>query len=199
MYANSGGGEAWYLEVAAEVMKNLTKPVYVFIEKRCCSAAYFLSAYADKIIASTVNDTIGSIGTMVGFWDMIPYYEALGFSWNEHYSNLSDLKNKKFNDLLNGKPEQYKEEELDPLAEQFRSTVRDARPAIAKLDKEYLAEHKENHPCLRGETFSTLRAIEIGLIDAQMSLEDAVAELYRVALNRADTNSTVTDALKLIS
>lgn len=191
IYVNSGGGEAWYLEVAAAVMASLTKPVYVFIEKRCCSAAYYLAVNATKIIASTVNDTIGSIGTMVGFWDMVPYYEALGFKWNEHYSSISDLKNKKFNDLLDGKPEQYIKEELDPLAEQFRGAVRDARPDLAAL--------KEDHPAFRGETFSTQSAIEVGLIDAHMSLEEAVAELHRVALDRTDTNSAVTDALKLIS
>ncbi|TAJ13042.1 peptidase [Marinilabiliaceae bacterium JC017] len=191
VYVNSGGGEAWYLEVAAAAMASLTKPVYVFIEKRCCSAGYYLSAYADKIISATANDTIGSIGTMVGFWDIGPYFESLGLKWHEHYSTLSDLKNKKFNDLLDGKPQQYIKEELDPLAEQFRSAVRDARTPLAAL--------KEDHPVFRGETFATFRAIEVGLIDAQMSLEEAVAELNRVALDRADTSSAVNDALKLIS
>nr|WP_321409309.1 S49 family peptidase [uncultured Carboxylicivirga sp.] len=191
VYVNSGGGEAWYLDVAAQAMKELTKPVYVYIEKRCASAAYYLSAYADKIIAATPNETIGSIGTMVSFWDMVPYYQTLGFKYHEHYSKLSDLKNKKFNDLLNGKPEQYIKEELDPLAEQFRSAVRDARPALAKLEIE--------HPAFRGETFSTLRAIEIGLIDDQMLLEEAVLELHRVALDRSDTSGAVSNALRLIS
>ncbi len=191
IWANSGGGEAWFLEQAYNVGINLTKPVHAFVEKRAASAGYYLISFADKIIAATPNDTFGSIGTMVSFWDMVPYYESLGFKWHEEYSNLSDLKNKKFNDLLQGKADQYKKEELDPLAEQFRTAVRNAREPLAKLD--------EKHPAFRGETFSTLRAIEIGLIDAQMTLEDAVAELYRVALDQADTISTVTNALSLIS
>jgi len=190
VYVNSGGGEAWYLEQAALAMKELQKPVYVFIEKRACSAGYYLSAYADKIIAATQNDTIGSIGTMVGFWDIIPAYKKEGYVWHEHYSTLSDLKNKKFNDLLNGKPEKYIQEELDPLAAQFRLAVRDARPALAKLD--------ENHPAFRGETFSTLRAIEVGLIDCQMTLEDAVNELNRVALTHADSVGAVSKAFDLM-
>ncbi len=191
IWANSGGGEAWFLDQAYNVGIELTKPVYAFVEKRAASAGFYLICFAKKIIAATPNDTFGSIGTMVSFWDMVPYYESLGFKWHEEYSNLSDLKNKKFNDLLQGKTDQYKKEELDPLAEQFRTAVRNARPSLAKLD--------EDHPAFRGETFSTLRAIEIGLIDAQMTLEEAVAELYRVALDQADTNNAVTESLKLIS
>ncbi len=190
IYINSGGGEAWYLDVAYSTLQLLTKPVYVFIEKRCASAAYYLACSADKIIAATPNEIIGSIGTMVSFWDMVPYYETLGFKWHEEYSNLSDLKNKKFNDLLNGKADQYKKEELDPLAVQFRTAVRNAREPLGKL--------KEDDPVFRGETFSTLRAIEIGLIDEVMLLEDAISELYQVSLTQSDTNNAVTNALKLI-
>lgn len=191
VYCNTGGGEAWFLDQVHKTEMELTKPIYYFIEKRCASAGYYLASAATKIIACTPNETIGSIGTMVSFWDMVPYYESLGFKWHEEYSNLSDLKNKKFNDLLNGKSEKYKEEELDPLAQQFRAAVRSSRSSLAKLD--------EDHPAFRGETFSTLRAIETGLIDAQMTMEEALAELYQVALTQADTNNTVTQSLKLIS
>ncbi|WP_289054188.1 S49 family peptidase [Carboxylicivirga marina] len=190
VYVNTGGGEAWFLDEAAKTMSELKKPLYVFIEKRCCSAGYYLSCNATKIIAATQNDTIGSIGTMVGFWDIIPAYEKAGFVWHEHYSTLSDLKNKKFNDLLNGKPEKYIKEELDPLAQQFRNAVRDARPALAKL--------KEDHAAFRGETFSTLRAIENGLIDCQMTLEEAIHELNKVALEKADTVNAVDKAFEIM-
>lgn len=191
VYCNTGGGEAWFLDQVHNTLMELTKPIYFYVEKRCASAGYYMASAATKIIAATPNETIGSIGTMVSFWDMDPYYEAMGLKKHEHYSNLSDLKNKKFNDLLNGKAEQYKKEELDPLAEQFRAAVRAARESLAKLP--------EDHPAFRGETFSTLRAIETGLIDAQMTMEEAIAELYQLALSQADTNNTVTQSLKLIS
>ncbi len=172
---NSGGGEAWFLDVAAETMKNLTKPVVAHYENVAASAAIYLSIYATKIFAATVNETIGSIGTMVSFLDIIPYFEALGAKYYEHYASQSDLKNKKFNDLRDGKPEQYIKEELDPLAGQFIDAVIDARPQTGKLG--------EAHPLFRGETFDTQKSLEIGLIDGRMLMEEAIAQAYALGVN----------------
>jgi len=172
---NSGGGEAWFLDVAAETMKNLTKPVVAHYENVAASAAIYLTINADKIYAATHNETIGSIGTMVSFLDIIPYYESIGMKYHEEYAHQSNLKNKKFNDLLNGKPDQYITEELDPLAGQFIEAVSVARPKTGKLGTE--------HPVFRGETFATEGSIEIGLIDGQMLMEDAISEAYKLGLN----------------
>jgi ClpP class serine protease len=164
---NSGGGEAWFLDVVADTMKNLSKPKIAHIESVGASAGVYLVMNADKIYAATPNETIGSIGTMVGFLDIIPILEKLGARQIEEYSSISDLKNKKFNDLLDGKPEQYIKEELDPLAQQFVDRVIEARPLTGKLDR------KED-PLFRGETFNTQESIEKGLIDGQMLMEDAL-------------------------
>jgi ClpP class serine protease len=164
---NSGGGEAWYLDVVADTMKSLSKPKIAHIESVGASAGVYLVMNADKIYAATPNETIGCIGTMVGFLDIIPILEKLGAKQIEEYSSISDLKNKKFNDLLDGKPEQYIKEELDPLAQQFVDRVIGARPLTAKLDR------KED-PLFRGETFNTQESIAKGLIDGQMLMEDAL-------------------------
>ena len=181
---NSGGGEAWYLDVVAETMKGLSKPVVAHYENVAASAAIYLTINADRIFASTRNDTIGSIGTMVSFIDIVGILEKFGAQYVEEYSNHSDLKNKKFNDLLDGKPEQYITEELDPLAEQFLLEVAGARKLKAKLDLS--AEPKDRHPLFRGETFDTGASIEIGLIDGQMLLEDALMEAYQMGINNKD-------------
>lgn len=171
VHVNSGGGDAWYLDVAAATMKSLDKPVICYIERRACSAGLYLIIYGGIIFAATPHETIGSVGTMVGFMDVIPYYEKMGAVWHEHYAEKSDLKNKKFNDLLDGKPEQYIKDELNPLQEQFESDCRDARKQIKALE--------ENHPLLRGETFATQASIDLGLIDKQGLMEDALQEAYR--------------------
>jgi ClpP class serine protease len=173
--ANSGGGEAWYLDVVANTMKNLKKPVVSLYENVAASAAIYNTIYSTKIFAATPHETIGSIGTMMAFLDIIPYYETLGAKYYEHNASQSSLKNKKFNDLLDGKPEQYIKEELDPLAGHFISVVAAARPATGKLGEE--------HPVFKGETFDTKGSIEIGLIDGQMLLEDAIAEAYKLGVN----------------
>lgn len=175
---NSGGGEAWYLDVVADTMKKLTKPVVAHYEEVAASAAIYLTINANRIYAATPNETIGSIGTMTSFWDIVPYYEAMGLKWHEHYASQSDMKNKKFNDLLDGKPEKYIKEELDPLAQQFIEAVAAARPATGKLERD--------HPVFRGETFNTQKSIDIGLIDGQMLMEDAIAEAYKLGFNKKE-------------
>ncbi len=186
---NSGGGEAWFLDVAADTMKNLKKPVIAHYENVAASAAIYLSVRADKIYAATPNEIIGSIGTMVSFLDIIPYYEKLGIKKIEEYADQSDLKNKKYNDLINGKPGQFIKEELNPLAEQFIKTVSGARPKAAKLGKE--------HPLFRGETFDTPTSISLGLIDGQMLIEDALIEAYTMGINNKGRSTKLNEVFNL--
>jgi ClpP class serine protease len=188
---NSGGGEAWFLDVVAETMKNLTKPVVALYENVAASAAIYLTIYADRIYAATPNETIGSIGTMVSFLDIIGIFEKFGGKYYEEYANQSDLKNKKFNDLLDGKPEQYIKEELDPLAQQFIDAVAEARPAAGKLDK-------EKHPLFRGETFATKESIALGLIDGQMLMEEAIIEAYNLGINGKAQISKINEVFQTI-
>ncbi len=189
-HVNSGGGEAWMLEKAYEVVAATQKPFHVFIEKKAASAAYYLISPANVINSYTVNDTIGSIGTMVAFWDIIPYFIKEGFNWVEEYAHKSDLKNKKFNDLTDGKPEQYITEELDPLQQQFEANVRKARTKLAKLP--------EDDPVFKGETFDAVRAREIGLIDNITELETAIRETYQAGMNISNRIQSQARALSLI-
>ncbi len=166
LHANTGGGEAWMLEKAHEAVKNCKKPFIEFTEKKNCSAGLFIGSAAKRRFSYTVNDTHGSLGTMVAFMNLKPYFEAMGVDFVEEYAHRSTLKNKKFNDLADGKPKQYITEELDPLQEQFEKAVREARPQLAAL--------KDDHPLWHGETGDSLWAQEIELIDEIAELEQAV-------------------------
>ncbi|MFH0757343.1 MAG: S49 family peptidase [Bacteroidota bacterium] len=166
LHINSGGGEAWYLEKALKAIKELQKPVVTFIEKCCCSAAYYIGCGADRIFSTSINDMVGSIGTMVSFLDLVPYFEALGAKWIEEYADQSTLKNKDFNNLLDGKPKKYKEKWLNPLAGQFIQAVRGARSALAALP--------EKHDVFAGEAYSSEEGGPIGLIDEIADLEVAL-------------------------
>lgn len=194
---NSGGGEAWYLDIVAQTMKSLTKPVVAHYENVAASAAIYLTINADRIYAATRNDTIGSIGTMVSFIDVIGMLEKFGAKYVEEYSSHSDMKNKKFNDLLDGKPEQYIKEELDPLAEQFMLEVASARTLKAKLDLS--AKPEDRDPVFRGETFDTQKSIEIGLIDGQMLLEDALYEAYKLGFNNKEQATKLNKVFQTIN
>lgn len=170
LHISSGGGEAWYLDRLSETMRGLSKPIYSLAEKVCGSAAYYIGCHGGTMKALTQNDIIGCIGAMIGFWDIDPYFEALGFKKIEEYAHISDLKNAKYKKMKEGKPQQFIEEELDPLAEQFREEVRSSRPALLALELD--------HPALRGETFDATHAIEAGLIDGIATLDEALAEAH---------------------
>lgn len=172
LHISSGGGEAWYLDRLSETMRALSKPIYCFVEKLCGSAAYYIGSHGAILKALTQNDIIGCIGSMIGFWDIDPYFESLGFKKIEEYARISDLKNKKYNNLKEGKPQQYIDEELEPLAEQFRTEVRASRPTLASLELD--------HPALRGETFDATHAIDAGLIDGIVTFNEALAEAHEL-------------------
>lgn len=172
LHISSGGGEAWYLDRLSETMRSLSKPIYGFVEKLCGSAAYYIGSHGSVLKALTQNDIIGCIGAMIGFWDIDPYFESLGFKKIEEYARISDLKNQKYNKLKNGEPQQFIEEELEPLAEQFRAEVRESRPALARLELD--------HPALRGETFDATNAVDAGLIDGIVTLNEALTEAHEL-------------------
>lgn len=174
VHITSGGGEAWYLDQLAATIRSLTKPKFAFIEKVAASAGYYIASQFDKVSTSTPFDLIGCIGTMVSMMDIQPALEKFGIKFIEEYASNSDLKNKKYNDLLDGKPEQFIHEDLDPLQIQFVKDVKIKRSKIATLT--------EDHAVLRGETFYGNPALELGLIDTIETFETAVNSAYNQAL-----------------
>lgn len=190
LHSNTGGGEAWMLEKAYEAVKNCKKPFIEFTEKKNCSAGLFISSPAKRRFSYTVNDTHGSLGTMVAFMNLKPYFEEMGVKFVEEYAHRSTLKNKKFNDLADGKPKQYITEELDPLQEQFETAVRNARPQLASL--------KDDHPLWHGETFDARGALEIGLIDEIAELETAVIYAHQQGLEQVNKTQAHSRALSYL-
>lgn len=109
---------------------------------------------------------------MIGFWDIDPYFESLGFKKIEERPYFR-FEKPKIQQTENGEPQQFIEEELDPLAEQFRAEVRDSRPALARLELD--------HPALRGETFDMTHAVDAGLIDGiVVKTNEALSEAHEL-------------------
>jgi ClpP class serine protease len=168
LHINSGGGMAYYLDEVHRILSQRTKPLIAQCEMYMCSAALYLALPANKIYATTKFDMTGSIGTMVSFWNLKSYFEKLGFKWHEHYAEQSKLKNKRFNDLLNGKPEDFIMYELNPLAEQFISDVKKSRK---KAEGEGLFE---------GLSYHASDAVNINLIDGIQPVETSINEAYEL-------------------
>ena len=190
LHVNTPGGEAWYLDRLSETMRSLAKPVFVFIENVCASAGYFIACHGTTIHALTRNDQIGCIGTMLEYLDFQGYYEKLGLKVVRVKADQSDLKNKKVEDLIDGHPEQYRKDILNPLAEQFISEVRSCRSTLTDLP--------EDDPVFRGETFDTNHAIENGLIDGTSTFPQALVAAYQLAQGYLANETLKQRALNLL-
>jgi len=167
LHINSPGGEAWYLDRLSETLDKCEKPIIALYEQ-CCSAAYHIACHAQRLYANTKFDFVGCIGTMTSFWDFKDYFASIGIKKVEAKASGSDLKNKMFEDLVDGKPDDFVANVLNPINADFLDTVRRCRPALGALDYDA--------PVLRGETYYTDQALEIGLADGCRTFLEAVNE-----------------------
>lgn len=181
LHVSSGGGEAYYLDRLSETMRSLTKPVVVLIEKACGSAAYYISCHSTHIYSLTQNDLIGCIGTMTRVYNDNGWFEQNGIKRFDVKSSLSSRKNKVFDDLENGKTEEFVTRFLDPAARQFIDEVRAARKPLSKLP--------DDDPVMQGETYMAAESIDRGLIDGLMTMEDAISLAHRLGMDSRKANS----------
>ena len=179
LHINSPGGEAWYLDRLSEVLRNCEKPIVTLYEQMCCSAGYYIGCHGKKIYALTANDYVGCIGTMCSFYDFEEYFAKLGIKHIEAKATNSDLKNKTFDDLRYGKSEKFITDFLNPLNAQFLSEVRSQRSKLTDLP--------DDAPVLRGETYYTDNAVEIGLTDGCKTFQEAVSEAVTMGKEYAET------------
>lgn len=156
---DSGGGAVDAIApmvAAVQILQAMGKPVVASVDL-CASAAYYFACHCDAIIAeNNISSEIGSIGVMMSFNDFSKYYEKEGVTQHKIYSSLSDWKNRPFELALEGKYDEIKSEELDPLARSFQDTVRTKRGNKLK---------QETPGILAGRMFFAQTAQEVGLID----------------------------------
>lgn len=168
LHIDSPGGEAWYMDRLSDCLRSAKKPIVGIYEEYCASAAYYIGSHAQKLYATTAHDFVGCIGTMCSFWNFEPYFKKLGIEKVTAKATNSQLKNKIFEDLQEGKSDDYIERVLNPMNDQFLAEVKAMRPKLAELD--------DDAPVLQGESFYTQEAEEVGLIDGKRTLSEAIME-----------------------
>jgi protease-4 len=173
LVVDSPGGQVAGTDLLAEAIKNSSTPVVAFIDGLAASAAYWIISGADKIIASSDLDRIGSIGTMLMAEDLRPALEQLGVKFHEVYATLSVDKNSDINKVLEGKYDQYRENVLDFINAKFLSTIKEYRLNL-------------NESALTGKIYFAPEAIKLGLIDQIGSLEMAIEEAVALALKQGE-------------
>lgn len=188
----SGGGESYSIQKAVDILADCEKPVIVLTESVMASAALYLCLPADKIYCSTNFDIVGSIGTMVAYWDMAPYLKQLGMKFVEAYATESTHKNKKYDDLEKGEKNEFIKTVLDPLQAAFRSSVEKYRP-------DTLQAPEESH-VFNGETWFAQEAIKFGLIDGfNKNFSECATEVYDLGIKHKERISTTQKLYTLIN
>lgn len=158
---DSPGGQVQHTDLLADTIMESETPVVAYVEGIAASAAYWIACSAQKIIASSDLDRIGSIGTMASVVDLQPYYEEMGVKFHEIYASKSKDKNKDYRDILEGKYDGYRKATLDRINEKFHTGVKANRPGV-------------DESVLTGKVYFAPEAIELGLIDEINTFDYAV-------------------------
>ncbi len=164
---DSGGGAVNAvppLLEAIQFVKDLGKPIVAHCDA-ACSAAYWTASACDYIFSNNdVSSVFGSVGVMLSFLDMVPFYEKQGAKFHEVYSELSEHKNLAFQNLLKGEYDQIRKEMLDPMAIKFQDAIKSNRKKLAL----------ETPGIISGATFNGQRSVDVGLVDRIGTLKDAI-------------------------
>lgn len=169
---NSPGGSATASEVIqreARLIQKEGKPFVVSMGTVAASGGYWISAYADEIVAQP-NTITGSIGV----FGLIPNVKKL---INDFGVTVDSVKTNRHSDIGSiFRPMTDREAEIlqvftDQIYAQFLAKVSEGR----RLDLETV------HAIGQGRVWSGIQAKQLGLVDTLGGLEDAIAAAARLA------------------
>lgn len=166
---NSPGGTAAASQEIAGMIRRLEKPVVVSMADTAASGGYYISTYADWIVAQPGTAT-GSIGVIAQFMDVSGLCDKLGL-------NPQIIKSGKHKDMSHGvRPLTDEEKRImqdfcDDAYEDFVKAVADGRG----LDIERVRE------LATGQIYTGERAKELGLVDELGGVETAKTKVAELA------------------
>lgn len=152
IHADSPGGYSMGADDASIAISLINKPVTTMIEGQLASAAYYVTAGSDKIIATSEQNQIGSIGTVV----TIPIdAETVRISSSDAPNKSPDVT------TIEGKAVIQKQ--LDEIQSLFVRRVAEGRGvSIQKVQSDYG----------QGGVFLARQALASGMIDEIQTLEE---------------------------
>jgi len=168
---NSPGGAVTGVPETADVIAaaNTIKPVLAFTDQLMASAATFLTAGAD-FIYSTLSARVGSIGTYMAFLDVSRHYEMEG--WMVELFKAGRFKGMGIpGTSLTDEHKAFLQQRVDTVNGWFKGHV--------------LTYRNVEESAMEGQDFNGQEGLEVGLVDAVGSANDALAELRAMINNRA--------------
>lgn len=158
LHIDSPGGMVSGNREVADAFAAYDKPKVVHAEGLAASAAYLIAAAGDMIVASP-SASIGSIGVIIPWVDSEGLWESAGIAYNPIIATGADLKGAGFGPTLSDEQREHMQDEVDQIAADFRAHV--------------LAYRDVDDEVFRAGTYFGETAIDLGLIDAIGSAEDA--------------------------
>ena len=152
---DSGGGDVAGTHELTQVIRSVlaVKPVVAYVAGLGCSAAYWVAAAAREIVVDPTA-IVGSIGSIIGFYDFSGYEKKLGI---RHITMVSSQSPRKAMDPTTPEGREDWQTVLDDLAAVFIAGVAEFRGVD---EATVLAEFGE------GSVFVGQAALDAGLADA---------------------------------
>jgi len=174
---DSGGGQVYGTPEFFDYILNYPKPIVAYTDGFMCSGAYYVAAATQKIIANKRADAIGSIGAYATIVDSNGIWEHFGAKVHTIYATKSTEKNSEYREVIdNSNYEPYIKNQLDPIVETFITDMKFVRPQISE-------------ECFKGGTWTGEQSLELGLVDANGTLQDAINSVFELATNTNNSKS----------
>jgi len=161
---DSPGGVCTNLDEAAKRVQQLNelKPVHALINGVGCSAAYWIASAAEKVFA-TRTSMVGSVGSVISYTDMDGIFAKLGATKIEVTASQSP------NKRLDPQSDEG-QAELQAIVDDAGQMFIDALADFKGVSAEHILENFG-----QGLVFSAPDALERGMIDGIMSMEQVLA------------------------
>ncbi|MCD4819800.1 MAG: signal peptide peptidase SppA [Candidatus Cloacimonetes bacterium] len=171
---DSGGGSALASDIIAREVAlcnegDNAKPVVISMAGMAASGGYYISAFADKIIAqpTTITGSIGVVG-------MIPNYEKL---YDKIGVNWSNVKSAKHADIGSSSRKMTDEEK-----EMISSAIEDIYWTFIQVVADGRDKTKDDvHEIAKGRVWTGNQAFDRGLVDKLGGMKTAVDEIKDIA------------------
>lgn len=176
LHVNSPGGTIAGIPEVADEIASLSKqiPISAFTDDMMASAAYWIASSANTIWA-TRSSEIGSIGVYIPWIDAAGAWEKEGLKADPITNTGGDLKAIGFAPSLTDVQRQYLQESVDETFAAFKNHVLKSRARNGKTI---------SNDSMRGQTFSGIKAMDVGLVDYVGSTQDAYDTLFQETRRR---------------
>ena len=171
----SGSSQAIFNEIQC-LKKDHPKPIVVLSNIACTSGAYYIACTADHIV-TTPSAFVGSIGTVIGFFNIHDVLKKYNVTYVDKHSG---------NYKTTGSPYLPLSTEHEKMLQELNeSTYNQFITDVASCRKLSL---KDADKWANGRTFTGEQALKLGLIDAIGSKYNAIKKIKELALIKEEEN-----------